>query len=190
MYALVGLGNPGSKYAATRHNAGFIFLDHLAEKYNFTFKESVKWKADVCKDVLFQKQLLLLKPLTYMNLSGDAVARACAFYRIPSENIVVVHDELDLPVGRVKIVTSRGDGGHKGIRSIMQMVGTRDFARIRIGIGRPQIAGMDVSSFVLAPFGEDEAGALHEAFERAEEGVRLILEKGITAAMNSINSVR
>lgn len=188
MYLLVGLGNPGDKYRATRHNVGFLFLDYFAQKHAVAFSGS-KWQADVAKVRLWGESIVLAKPLTYMNLSGTAVAKIIAYHRIRLERIIVVHDEIDLPLGRVKMVAGRGAGGHNGVRSIMEHAGGREFVRLRVGIGRPKTQ-QDSASYVLSKLPSPEMDILEREFPLLEEGVRLFVEKGITAAMNQINSIR
>lgn len=186
MHLLVGLGNPGNDYSVTRHNIGFIFLDYLAAKNGFVFKRS-KWQAEVVKDTLWAKPIVLAKPQTYMNRSGSAVSLIVNFYQVPTENLIVVHDDLDLELGRIKIVTERGAGGHKGIRSIIQHLGVNDFVRIRVGIGRPP-PPMSASSYVLSRFSEDDQKVLKESLQQIEEAARMIIEHDVTTAMNRINS--
>jgi PTH1 family peptidyl-tRNA hydrolase len=185
VFLVVGLGNPGKEYAATRHNIGFIFLDYLAEKYRFTFKGS-KWQAETAKDLSWGYPVLFVKPLTYMNRSGVAVRAIADFHQVDSSRIIVIHDDLDLPLGRTKIITNRGAGGHNGIRSLIEHLGGNDFVRVRVGIGRPDNRER-VSDFVLSRFGQDETPMLLEELHSIEAGVRLIMEEGLTVAMNRIN---
>ena len=185
MYVVVGLGNPGKEYAATRHNIGFIFLDYLAEKYRFAFKRT-KWQAETAKDISWGYPVLFVKPQTFMNRSGTAVRAIADFYQVDSSKIIVVHDDLDLPLGRTKIMTNRGAGGHNGVRSLIEHLGTNDFVRVRVGIGRPDNAGR-VSDFVLSRFGQEEAAMVLEELQQIETGVRLVMEEGLSAAMNRIN---
>ncbi|MEJ2032092.1 MAG: aminoacyl-tRNA hydrolase [Deltaproteobacteria bacterium] len=183
---MAGLGNPGSKYESTRHNIGFLALDYLARRHDCSFADS-KWQALCCKTLLWGKPALLLKPQTYMNESGRAVAPIASFFKIPPEKIIVVHDELDLPLGRVKIVIDRGAGGHNGIRSIIAELGTKHFCRIRAGIGRPE-PPLSVTHFVLTSFAPHEESLVAEEMELIAEAIRLILETGVTGAMNRINA--
>lgn len=186
MCLIVGLGNPGPQYSETRHNAGFMALDHLAARHNFVFAAS-KWQADFAKGSLWQKQLFLLKPLTFMNLSGQAVVSCAGFYKLSPAKIIVIHDDLDLPVGRIKIVARGGSGGHNGIRSIMAGIGGADFARIKIGIGRPDLP-VPTERYVLSKFSEEERVLLNERLPLVEEGIRLFVTEGINQAMNQVNS--
>lgn len=185
VYVVVGLGNPGKEYAATRHNIGFIFLDYLAEKYRFTFK-GTKWQAETAKDLSWGYPVLFVKPQTYMNRSGSAVRAIADFYQIDADRIIVVHDDLDLPLGRTKIMTNRGAGGHNGIRSLIEHLGGNDFVRVRVGIGRPDNADR-VSDFVLSRFGQEEAPMVLEELHRIETSVRLVMEEGLSVAMNRVN---
>lgn len=185
MLMIVGLGNPGSKYILTRHNIGFMAVDHLAEKAGAVLKDS-KWEADLIKTKLWAESLLLVKPTSYMNLSGRPVQGIAAYYRIPSDRIVVIHDDLDLEVGRVKIVLGRGAGGHNGIKSLIEHLGTRDFIRIRVGIGRPP-EKMAPAAFVLSKFSAPELTEIGRVFTLIEEGIKLIERDSPAAAMNFVN---
>ncbi|MCK5230823.1 MAG: aminoacyl-tRNA hydrolase [Desulfobulbaceae bacterium] len=188
LYLLVGLGNPGERYSMTRHNVGFIFLDYLAERLSLVFKRS-KWQALQARAMLLNTPVLLVKPETYMNLSGEAVGAIARYYQVPAERVIVVHDDLDLPQGRVKIVGGRGAGGHKGIISIIKHLGGTGFPRIKIGIGRPS-GKMPADRYVLAGLDSDDLDSLMAGMGHVEEGVRLIIEQGISEAMNQINSMR
>jgi len=184
-FLIAGLGNPGPEYAATRHNIGFIFLDHLAHEQGFDFR-GTKWPARIASVSLWGSSLLLVKPETYMNRSGLAVGAIAAYYRLAPEQVVVIHDDLDLDLGRVKVTTGSGPAGHNGVQSIIEALGTRDFPRVRIGIGRPpdRMAGKD---FVLGRFTADNGPAIDSALETATVAVRLLTEQGVVAAMNHIN---
>ncbi|MDP2816192.1 MAG: aminoacyl-tRNA hydrolase, partial [Rectinemataceae bacterium] len=170
---------------ATRHNIGFIFLDYLAEKYRFTFK-GTKWHAETAKDQSWGFPVLFVKPQTYMNRSGVAVRAIADFYQVEASKIIVIHDDLDLPLGRTKIIVNRGAGGHNGIRSLIEHLGGNDFVRVRVGIGRPEHTAK-VSDFVLSRFGQEEAPMVLEELHSIEIGVRLIMEEGLAIAMNRIN---
>jgi PTH1 family peptidyl-tRNA hydrolase len=185
MFLVAGLGNPGDQYHLTRHNIGFLCLDSLAEKLHADWS-ATKWQADAAKAVCNGSQLLLLKPLTFMNLSGKAVAAAAVFYKIPPAKIIVVHDEIDLPLGRIKIVVNRGTGGHNGIRSIVSLLGSNEFIRIRAGIGRPDLP-IPIERYVLMKISDPEMGAVKEMIDLVTESVRLVVTQGVDAAMNKIN---
>lgn len=187
MLLIVGLGNPGQKYDQTRHNIGFMVLDYLAEEAGAVFKES-KWDAEFAKTNLWSSPLLLAKPTSYMNLSGRPVNLIASYYQIIPKQIVVIHDDLDLDVGRVKIVCGRGAGGHNGIKSIIEHLGTREFIRIRVGIGRPQ-GQMPPASFVLSRFEKDELVDIKHVFSYIGQGIKLIQNDSLSAAMNFINGI-
>jgi peptidyl-tRNA hydrolase, PTH1 family len=188
LYLLAGLGNPGDKYEETRHNIGFMALDYLAGQHGLFFTES-KWGALVSKAVLWDAPVLLVKPQTFMNAGGKAIGAIASFFKIPSDLIVVVHDELDLPLGRVKIVVSRGPGGHNGIRSIISEMGTSNFCRIRAGIGRPE-PPLPVVNYVLSRFEPAETVVVQRELELVGEAVRQIIKNGASAAMTSINAAQ
>jgi PTH1 family peptidyl-tRNA hydrolase len=185
MYLIAGLGNPGEKYSSTRHNIGYIMLDYLAAENTMAFTDS-RWKGQVAKGIAWDESVVLLKPETFMNLSGMAVAKAADFYKLAPENIIVIHDDLDLDLGRVKMVAGGGDGGHKGIRSIIEHLGTRDFARIKIGIGRPP-ASFAPENYVLGKITADEKKILDAKTGLVVEGIRIFMQQGIAAAMTEMN---
>lgn len=185
MYLIVGLGNPGLQYVGTRHNIGFAILDYLAGKNNLTFTDS-KWRAAVAKAVIWDESVVLLKPQTFMNLSGTAVAQAVHFYKLQPANIIIIHDDLDLDIGRLKIVPGGGDGGHKGIRSIIEYLDTKDFPRLKIGIGRPSSPVLP-EKYVLGKFDAEEKKMIEQKIPVVSEGLRVILQQGLPASMNFIN---
>lgn len=168
---------------------GFSFLDQLSGKYGFSFSDS-KWKALICKTTLWGDLVVFAKPQTYMNLSGEAVGRIASYYKIPPEKIIVVHDEIDLPVGRVKIVTDRGAGGHNGIISIISHLGSKNFARIRIGVGKPKSEMIEVSSFVLGKLEETSLQTVEKMYDDIERGIELYIKQGGAAAMNFLNTIK
>ena len=185
MHLIVGLGNPGDKYEKTRHNVGFMLLDYLARERGVTFRES-KWKALTVKTSMAGEPVILVKPETFMNRSGAAVAAVMNFYKVIPENVIVIHDDLDMGLGRIKAVSGGGDGGHKGIRSIIEQAGTRDFPRIKIGIGRPDTPSPP-DRYVLAGFGPEELEVISQRMAPVSEGIDLWIREGISAAMNGIN---
>lgn len=186
MFLVAGLGNPGEKYHLTRHNIGFLFLDYLADRLRVHFS-ATKWQSDAAKAMLGTEQVLLLKPQTFMNLSGNAVAGAAVFYKIPPEKIIVIHDDLDMPLGRVKVVVNRGTGGHNGIRSIVSLLGSRDFIRIKAGIGRP-VEAIPIERYVLTKMTDSEIECVKAMMDSVFESVRIIVCEGTGRAMNKINS--
>jgi len=185
MHLIVGLGNPGQQYTGTRHNVGFMMLDYFAEKNNLTFTDS-KWKALVSKAMVWNESVVLFKPETYMNLSGAAVAQAAHFYKLQPDDIIVIHDDLDMESGRIKAVSGGGDGGHKGIRSITEQLGTKDFPRIKIGIGRPP-PPVSPEKYVLGKFDSAEKEMIEQKLSIVFEGIRIFLQQGIAAAMTLVN---
>lgn len=185
MQLIVGLGNPGAKYEGTRHNIGFQVLDYLAENNNLRFSDS-KWRARVVKANLWGKSLLLVKPETFMNESGIAVGRIAGYYRVAIQDVIVIHDDLDLEVARVKIVVNRGAGGHNGIASLISHLGGREFPRVRVGIGRPP-KEIPASEFVLARFNSAEQKIIAEKLSEIAHDIKLIVENGPVAAMGLVN---
>ncbi len=187
---IAGLGNPGSKYELTRHNAGFLALDYFADQHGLTMS-CEKWQGVFCRERLAGISVLLLKPQTFMNKSGECLARFADYYRIEPANILVVHDDIDLPAGRIKAVASGGAGGHNGIRSIISHLGTSDFARLKIGIGRPerneQGSGIPVERYVLSRFNDHDWEVFNEQLPLVDEAVELFIREDIDTCMNRIN---
>jgi PTH1 family peptidyl-tRNA hydrolase len=181
---IVGLGNPGRKYAGNRHNVGFQCLDRLAEVRGLSFGRR-KHKALLAQGKTADLKIILAKPQTFMNLSGEAVERLVRFYKVPREDILVIYDDLDLPLGKIRLRPEGGSGGHKGMKSVIEHLGTNGFPRLRVGIGRP--AHGDPVDYVLDDFTPDEQIAINEAYDRVVSAVELWLAEGITAAMNEHN---
>ena len=175
-YCIVGLGNPGREYAETKHNVGFCVIDKLAEKYEIKV-EKYKNKALIGDGMIRDKRVLLVKPQTFMNLSGESVREIVNFYKIPQERFVVIFDDTSLPCGSVRIREKGSHGGHNGIRNIIDQMGTDVFNRIKVGIGeKPK--GWDLADYVLA---------MEEGMEKAVKGVELILSRGVAEAANRVN---
>ena len=185
MWMVVGLGNPGSEYAETRHNVGFMVADELLRRGRGAAPRA-KLGADIAEATVGGQRAILCKPLEYMNVSGQATARAAAFWKIPPTNVVVAHDELDLPFGRLRLAAGGGHGGHNGLRSLIASIGT-DFLRVRIGISRPP-PGWDPANYVLAKFSKEEQKELPFVVGEAADAIESILSSGIVAAMNKFNS--
>jgi PTH1 family peptidyl-tRNA hydrolase len=181
---IVGLGNPGRKYAGHRHNVGFQCLDRLAEAWGLSFSRR-KHKALLAQGQIAGLKVILAKPQTFMNLSGESLERLAHFYQVPPENILVIYDDLDLPVGKIRLRPEGGSGGHKGMKSIIEHLGSDGFPRLRVGIGRPSHG--DPVDYVLGDFTPDEQIAVDDAYERAVSAVELWLAEGIAAAMNRYN---
>ena len=180
----VGLGNPGTKYEGTRHNIGFMAVDRLAARYGMRI-DSAKFKGHISTGSVAGTDVLFLKPQTFMNLSGESVQKAAAFYDIPISQILVFHDELDLSPGVVRLKVGGGHGGHNGLRDIIQkMGGDKNFLRVRMGIGRPNGSRGDVTGWVLGSFGKSEEDQKEEMIELACDAAEEIMKSGIVSAQN------
>jgi peptidyl-tRNA hydrolase, PTH1 family len=181
-YLIAGLGNPGPEYTWTRHNIGFIVLDRLAERLGASWKRESKWQGAVAKTA---DSHWLLKPSTYMNRSGDSIQPVAAYYKIPPERIVVVFDDLALPLGRLRLRANGSAGGHNGAQSAIERLGTDRFLRVRIGIGAGPGSMVD---HVLGRFQTEEMPVVAEVVDRAADAVECLLARGFEAAMNKFNS--
>lgn len=186
-WLIVGLGNPGMEYANTRHNAGFLTMEQLAQTCGARLNQ-MKFQADCGETMIEDMRCLLMKPATYMNRSGDAVAAAAKFYKIPSEQILVVYDDISLAPGKLRIRRKGSAGGHNGIKSIIAQLGTETFPRIRVGVGAKPNPQYDLADWVLSKFTEEEQTALQPALEHAAEAAKLIVQGNIDKAMNLYNS--
>jgi peptidyl-tRNA hydrolase, PTH1 family len=184
-WLIAGLGNPGSGYAGNRHNCGFMVADLLADRMHAPFKRD-RSRARVATGRLASCPVTLAKPQTFMNLSGRPVAALRTFYKIPVERIVVIHDELDIPFGTVRLKQGGGDNGHNGLRSVTAALGSRDYLRVRVGIGRPP-GRMDPADFVLHDFSAAERKALPDVLERCADAVEALLQRGLAAAQNEFH---
>ena len=182
---VVGLGNPGPRYERTRHNAGFLVLDALAERVGGRFKAH-KSRADVLEGRLAGLPVVLAKPQSFMNDSGGPVVNVARFYKVPVEAVTVVHDELDLPYGALRLKRGGGDGGHNGLRSTTSSLGSKEYARVRFGIGRPP-GRQDAADYVLREFGAAERKELGYFLDRAADAVEALLARGLEAAQNEFN---
>jgi PTH1 family peptidyl-tRNA hydrolase len=183
---VVGLGNPGKDYARTRHNAGFMVIDKLANGHQITLNKR-KFNAVYGNGRLGTLEVILAKPLGYMNRSGPPVRQLAAYYRISNQDVLVVHDDIDLDFGRIKIKEKGGHGGHNGIKSLMTAFGDGDFRRVRIGVGRPS-SGRDAADHVLGRFGKDERTELERIITLAQDAVVTVLTEGVQSGMNRFNS--
>ena len=184
-WLVVGLGNPGKEYAGNRHNVGFLVADLLATRVGAKFGRSKRAHADVAEGRLGfgGPKLILVKPLTYMNLSGAPVVQLAQFFKVPVENVVAVHDELDVPYGQVRVKRGGGEGGHNGLRSMSKSLGTKEYARVRFGIGRPP-GRQDPADFVLSDFGGAERKELEFLVDRAADVVEAVVLEGVEWAQN------
>lgn len=186
-YIVVGLGNPGKQYENTRHNAGFIALDKLADKYNCNVSK-MKYKALIGDCTIAGKRTLLMKPQTFMNLSGEAVVQAMSFYKIPPENVIVLFDDISLDVGRMRIRRKGSDGGQKGMRSIIELSGSNLFPRVKIGIGEKPNPNWQLADWVLSRFTITEREALDKVTDNVCGAVEYIIAGNIDKAMADFNS--
>lgn len=189
-FLVVGLGNPGPKYARNRHNVGFMVADLLAERVGDRFKSAARVKADVARGRLplpsgapGGPSIVLAKPMTFMNLSGGPVSGLANFFKFGVEQVVVVHDELDVPFGSIRLKRGGGEGGHNGLRSISQSLGSKDYLRVRVGIGRPP-GRMDAADYVLRDFPSADAEELGVLLERSADAVADVLVEGLEKTQN------
>lgn len=186
---LVGLGNPGEKYAGNRHNIGFMCLDYYAQWHRVAFAKSRR-QARISAARIGQYEVVLAKPQTFMNNSGQAVGRLVRQYKVKVENLVVIHDDLDLPVGRIRIRLGGSSGGHKGINSIVEHISDQGFVRVRVGIGRPNGAGEDdIINYVLGDFMPDEKAIIEDVIPLVGEALDSLLTEGLTVTMNRFNGI-
>ena len=186
-FLIAGLGNPGREYRETRHNVGFMLVDALASAHHLTMGR-MQSNALIAQGELSGQKIILAKPQTFMNLSGQAVASLVHFYKIPLDHILVAHDDLDLPLGSIRIRASGGSAGQKGLGSIIERLGTQDFPRLRLGIGRPP-GRMDAADYVLESFSSGEKIVLKSVLDRAVEAVQTFVEGGVEPAMNQYNGL-
>ncbi|MBS5939559.1 aminoacyl-tRNA hydrolase [Clostridium sp.] len=186
MFLVVGLGNPGDKYDGTRHNIGFETIDYIASKYNIDVTR-VKFKGVIGEGFIGGEKVILLKPTTYMNLSGESVREAMSFYKLSEEDIVIIYDDISLEVGKIRIREKGSAGGHNGIKSIISNVNTDVFPRIKIGVGQPT---GDLVSHVLGRFSKEEAEDLKEVIEVSSKAVEIIMKSGTKDAMNKLNGFK
>ena len=190
-WLVVGLGNPGPEYARNRHNVGFMVADLLADRLRARFGRHRKAVAEVAEGRLGlgvdAPRLVLAKPLTYMNLSGGPVAGLAQFYKVPVDRIVAMHDDLDLPYGRLRMKVGGGEGGHNGLRSMSRSLGTKEYIRVRFGIGRPP-GRQDPADYVLADFSTVERKELEFLVDRTADAVEAVLTKGLEAAQNEYHA--
>jgi PTH1 family peptidyl-tRNA hydrolase len=189
MWLIVGLGNPGPKYALTRHNIGFLAVDLFAQGL---LQKAPVWqeehKALTCKLKIEETPVLFAKPMTFMNKSGESVVPLLNYYKIPQENLLVVQDDIDQPYGGVRFHKNRGHGGHNGIRSITEQLGTPDYSRLKLGVGRPTHPEMDVADYVLGKFSAEEQTSLSEFLNKAGDAMECLIFDGLSKASTKFNS--
>lgn len=192
-FLIVGLGNPGDSYEKTRHNVGFIIVDELARRWGCSLTTE-KWQAQSGRTSLGSSRICFVKPTTFMNLSGRAVTQYADFFKVSPQQILVIHDDIDMPPARLKLVNTGGAGGHNGIRSLIQSLGSKDFPRLKYGVGRPGQgevhAAIPVEKYVLSHFTETEWDLLLSRMDSIEQGLRYLLEGDPAKAMNLLNAVK
>ncbi len=184
-YLIVGLGNPGKSYDKTRHNVGFAAVDSIAAKIGVAFKKSSKMKGELAEGVFGGEQLILLKPQTFMNLSGESVAMVLKYHAVDLSRLLVIVDDVDLPLGQMRLKIDSGPGTHNGLKSVEASLQTNRYARLKLGVGSCKEG--DLASYVLGKFAPEEEAVLHPMLERAQEAVELFVMKGLTRAMDFAN---
>ena len=185
-WLIVCLGNPGPKYEGTRHNAGFMAVGALSEKFGVSVNK-LRFKALTGTCTINGETVMIMKPQTYMNLSGEAVAQAVKFYKIPADHVIVISDEMALPVGKIRVKTKGSAGGHNGLKDIIEKLGTEDFPRIRLGVGAPPHPDYDVKDWVLSVFRNQDAEDMADASKRAADAAACYISEGAERAMNKYN---
>ena len=185
MYLIAGLGNPGKQYEGSRHNAGFSSVDILADKLGISINEN-KHKGLCGKGIIGGEKVILLKPQTYMNLSGESVRAAADFYKIQPDHIIVIYDDVSLEVGQLRIRTKGSAGGHNGIKNIIAHLGTQEFPRVKVGVGAKP-PKMDLADYVLSRFSKEDRAKMEDAFKEAAEAVEVLITDGSDRAMNRFN---
>ena len=185
MYLIVGLGNPEEDYSKTRHNMGFNVINKIAEQYDIDINKK-KFDGLFGEGIIENQKVILLKPQTYMNLSGKSIIQVVNFYKIPIENIIVIYDDIDTDIGKIRIRKKGSCGSHNGMKSVVNELQTEDFARIRVGIGKPEFKN-DMINYVIGAIPEEELNGLNEGVDKASKAVASILKDGIDTAMNKFN---
>lgn len=186
MYIIAGLGNPEKKYDGTRHNMGFRLADAIAEKYNFDYNLDKPHKGIIAKGSVSGEKVILAKPVTYMNLSGECLRALSDYYKVPPENVLVLYDDISMPPGKIRIRKKGSAGGHNGIKSIISHLGTENFPRIKFGVGE-QPKGMDLADYVLGHFSKADELIIADSIDKVCEAVEVLLSEGIDSAMNKYN---
>ena len=185
MYLIIGLGNPEEDYSKTRHNMGFNVVNKISEEYNIEVNKK-KFDGLVGEGIIKGEKVILLKPQTYMNLSGKSIIQAINFYKIPLENICVIYDDIDIDIGNIKIRKQGSAGSHNGMKSVIEELKTEEFTRIRVGIGKPEFKG-DLINYVIGAIPKEEIEKLQEGVEKAKDAMIEILKNGVDTAMNKYN---
>lgn len=187
MWLIVGLGNPGGEYKLTRHNIGFMAVDYLMQGLgNPPIKN--QFKAEIAQTKWNDHQIIFCKPQTYMNLSGESVQPLMGFYKVPLEHLIVIHDDIDQPYGHIRIHKNRGHGGHNGIKSITNLMGTMDYTRLKLGVGRPENPQHNVADYVLGKFTKEEQATLPDFLNKTGDALEAIIRDGVQKASTKFNS--
>ena len=186
MYIIAGLGNPGKNYAGTRHNIGFDTLDVIASKNNIKFNKT-KFRADFGEGIIGGEKVILVKPQTFMNLSGESIRPLRDFYKVPDENIIIIYDDISLPLGKLRLRGKGSAGGHNGMKSIIYQLNTDVFPRIKIGVGAPPHEDFDLADYVLGKFGKDEIEILTKTVDKVNDAVESIIRNGVEKTMSKFN---
>ena len=186
MYIIAGLGNPGKEFEKTRHNMGFNVIDYIAYRYNIDINKS-KFKGQIGEGYIEGEKVILLKPQTFMNLSGESILEAVQFYKVDMDKLIVVYDDVSFPLGRLRVRPSGSDGGHNGMKSIIYLLGRDDFPRVRVGIGAPEF---DMVDYVIGKFKDDEKGIVDDMAKVASDAVVAIMTRDVTSAMNEYNGYK
>ena len=187
MYIIAGLGNPGKQYEMTRHNIGFHTVDYIADKHNIKMKK-LKFKAVYGEGNIAGEKVYLVKPQTYMNLRGEAIADMAKFYKIPPEKIIVINDDISLDTGRIRVRAKGSAGGHNGLKSIIYQLQSDNFPRVKMGVGAPKHEDYDLADFVLGRFTKDEIPVMEDAIIKAEGAICEMIQNGVSSAMNKFNA--
>lgn len=189
LYLIAGLGNPGERYANTRHNAGFILLDALAERFGVAWSENSSMRSRLAQARDGERKIWLCQPQTFMNDSGVAVQAVQGYYRVPLENVMIVVDDADLPIGEIRLRGSGGTGGHHGLESVEKHLGSRQYARLRVGIGRQRQEVRQITGHVLGQFAANERQLLDKVLKRASDQIDCWLKRGLEVAMSQFNGI-
>lgn len=189
LHLIVGLGNPGAEYARTRHNAGFLAVEELAKRAAASWNLETKFDARIAKASRGERRILIAQPQTFMNASGEAVGALMKFYRVPVSQLLVVTDDADLPLGEIRMRAKGSSGGHHGLESIEQHIGSREFARLKVGIGRTKDGRREITNYVLGRFSSEERPLLEKVLQRAADQAESWADDGIEKAMNRFNGV-
>lgn len=187
VYLVAGLGNPGAEYSRTRHNAGFIAVERFGNKVGANWRNEAKFQSRVSRVEACGRRVILCEPQTFMNLSGEAIASLAAYYKVPLERLLVVVDDADLPFGQIRLRAEGSSGGHHGLESIEQHLGSRQFARLRVGIGRTERGLREITGHVLGKFSADEAELLEKVLDRTVAQIECYLAEGVSKAMSQFN---